>query len=673
MDSSTSQTILENLYSQIGDTGLIIHAKAMNYFSGSKLSQNEIERLLILFSSNDLIFSNEMAKIKLWSVLLYLQAEYDADKAAVFSAKIEQWQNANRNLLRSSISLDHLHIVFNIIEFEDKFRMMNSEKMKLVSLQLSTFEKLEKPFEEFILFKYYMGILKHHQKDYHGAKMASMEIVVEIGDEIQNKNDKSSLLEYIELKNQILNFKIDEKDLNDKEIMANLLSLLETHASQSPDLAIQLGFKASDIYFNNYDYEKAGTILLMVFKKIKSGLIYSYSNFSQIVKKSQDLIEIYLNTLSRIIFCYILTGKNEESLKFLKKMEKFLNLIRDNENTISRNSTNINNNNNIPSNNINKSLSTELKEKETRENILAKFHFYSLIFKYILKPNSNHELKAELNTSINNYRLKFKNQMSYEDDVIINIYSLNSSDVLSRNFFDKVNTHMSIITNNKLLPVRYISLFFALFNQISILTKNIATDSNLKKQFEYIEKIRNCSKAVVEYVNKYIDNNTDLRLIFSYNYFKEVLIKIYISYVFTFYFTKEYKKALEVVNEFENLKSKLGLADGNMIKHYVGVIKIKGDILFKMEDFIQAANCYANVIHIYEETLNHASNMALVMFNLGVCYVYNKEYQLAKKSLMQSKTKFDLLNSINQGNSYEDKVKQIGNLLNALSPMLNSD
>lgn len=663
MDSSTIHTILDNLYRQIGDTGLIIHAKAMSYFSGMKLSQNEIERMLILLSSNDFIFSNEMAKIKLWSVLLYLQAEYDKDKAAVFSAKIEQWQNANRNLLRSSISLDHLHIVFNIIEFEDKFRMMNSEKIKFVSLQLSTFEKLEKPFEEFILFKYYSGILKHHQKDFHGAKMASMDIVVEIGDEIQNKNEKSSLLEYIELKNQILNFKIDEKDLNDKEVMINLLSLLETHASHSSDLAIQLGFKASDIYFNNYDYEKAGTILLMVFKKIKCGLIYSYSNFSQIVKKSQDLIEIYLNTLSRLIFCYILTGKNEESMKFLKKIENFLNVIRESEISISK----LDESNPISNNSSFKSIL--IKEKELRENIIAKFHFYSLIFKFILKPNSNHELKAELNTSINNYRMKFKNQMSYEDDVIINIYSLNSSDVLSKIFFEKVNTHMSIITNNKLIPVRYLSLFFSLYNQISILTKNIATDSNIKKQLEYIEKIRNCSKSVVEYVNKYVDNNSDLRLIFSYPYFKEVLIKIYISYVFTFYFTKEYKKALDLVNEFENLKSKLGLADGNMIKNYVGVIKMKGDILFKIEEFVQAANCYSNVIHIYEETLNHSNNMAVVMFNLALCYVFTKDYQMAKKSLMQAKTKFELLNSINQ-NTHEDKIKQISNLLNVLSPLL---
>jgi hypothetical protein len=61
--------------------------------------------------------------------------------------------------------------------------------------------------------------------------------------------------------------------------------------------------------------------------------------------------------------------------------------------------------------------------------------------------------------------------------------------------------------------------------------------------------------------------------------------------------------------------------------------------------------------------------MAVVMFNLALCYVFTKDYQMAKKSLMQAKTKFELLNSINQ-NTHEDKIKQISNLLNVLSPLL---
>jgi hypothetical protein len=628
----TISNIFQNLVRQIGDSGLIIHAKAMMHQIGTRLALPEIERLLILLSSNESSCTNEMLKMKIISTLLYLQAELDLDKAAVFSAKMEQWHNMNRNLLRSSVTIDHLHIVFNLIEFEDKFRMLNSEKLKLLSIQLSTYEKLEKPFEEYILFKYYAAILKYHQKDYSAARNAYMDILIDIGEEVNN-NEKSPLIQYIELKNQILNIKILERESGDREVLTNIDSMLRDYDDDFSDIAIIFGLKASDAYNNYYEFSKSAIALEKALKKIKERLLFANN------KNLAEFIENYLVVLCRHIFCSIMQGKVELSMKFIQKLQKLLNLLSN----------------------------SEFKPEESKLNLIVKYNFYLIIYKIIVKQPYD---KNELNKSINLYREKFKNSVEIEDDTIINIYALNSTDVIAKTFFQKVSSNMSTISNNKLLPINYISLFYSLFNQISILTKNIATDSNTRKQAEYIDKIKVCSKTIIDYVNKYKNYQpSDLRAPFNYPYFKEVLIKIYFSFIFTFYFCKDYRKALESIAEYEKLKIDLNLEDGSTKKHCADVLKLNADILFKMEDFSGALELYLNVIQKYEEVLNHSQSMPLVLFNAGLCFFYTKEYGQAKKYLRQSLGKYETLNSINQ-NLYEDKIKQLGILLNAFSPMI---
>jgi hypothetical protein len=632
MDSTTLNAIFDNLNKQIGESGLIIQTKALQFHGICQINEAEAERLLELLSTKDLVPMNEIRRMKLMTIMLYIIAEHNSEKSQIFYQKYDQWQNSNKTVLRSSCNVDHLHIVFNIIEFEDKFKLLNIERLKLILLQLTTFEKLEKPFEEYILYKYYTGVLRYLMKEYQIAKVPVMEIVIDICEEIGDKTNQLPFIDYIELKNSILNLKIMEKDTNsdNKEILSNLESLCELYNKKDDMINIKFAFKMCDVYLGFYEFDKIWMLLCQVFKKIKKQMYFGSNKFP-------EFIEICLNTISRIIFASVMLGKVEESMKFVKKLEKIISYVRDYEPKTST-------------------------ENDSKDMLITKYHFYLLIFKSINKIGNMD--KVEMNNSINNYRNVFKNQIHVEDDVIINIYSLNSSDILAKNFFDKVAMNMSIIQNNKFMPVNYLSLFFSLYNQIAILTKNVISDTNVKKQLEYIEKIRNCSKAVIEYINKYSDNK-EIKYIFNFPYFKEVLTKIYSAFIYTYYFTKDYKKGLEIIGEFEIIKKKLDLASGTMIKHYVAIIKLKADFYFKMEDYTQASNNYTKVAKIYED-LNVHIPMALASFNLGLSYLYTKEYPSAKKSLTMSLNKFEMLNTIYQ-NQYNDKLTQINGLLDQLN------
>ena len=194
----------------------------------------------------------------------------------------------------------------------------------------------------------------------------------------------------------------------------------------------------------------------------------------------------------------------------------------------------------------------------------------------------------------------------------------------------------------------------------------MATDPSTTQQTADIEKIRTCSKAIVDYVTKSIDHSYDLKYIFTFSYFKEVLTKIYLSYVYSYYFKKDLKKSLELIDDFEIFRGKLDLSSKIMIKHYSAILKLKGDILFKMEDYIQACNVYLKLLQIYDEINNHSQSRALILFNIALAYLYTKEYALGKDCLTQSLNKYETLNKINP-NFYNEKVTLINQLLAKLT------
>jgi hypothetical protein len=142
-------------------------------------------------------------------------------------------------------------------------------------------------------------------------------------------------------------------------------------------------------------------------------------------------------------------GRNEQSLKYVKKLDKLISILNE-ETYMAR-------------------IKIDLKES-----LLLKYSFYLLIFKTINK--------IENSFFNNNYRHKFKNQIDSENEIVTNICVLNRSDTLAINFSKLIKENiLIIITNDKFQPVNYVTLFFYLFNQISNLTKNFTTDTNIKK------------------------------------------------------------------------------------------------------------------------------------------------------------------------------------------------
>ena len=74
------KTILESLNRQLGETGLIIHTKALQFINKNEITFYECDRLLELLNIKDIYGNNELKKMKLISILLFLQAETNPEK-----------------------------------------------------------------------------------------------------------------------------------------------------------------------------------------------------------------------------------------------------------------------------------------------------------------------------------------------------------------------------------------------------------------------------------------------------------------------------------------------------------------------------------------------------------------------------------------------------------------
>lgn len=617
--------IYDSVFNQIGETGLIIQAKALEFLKGRKSTEDELDRLINMITTSETSPLNENKKLLIQSVLYYFIAEYDRNKA-FNQNKLENLQNSGKSM-RSGLSIDQLHLIFNVIEFEDKFKTLNPEKLKMLENQLLIYEKAEKSFIDYILYKYYSAVLKYLLRDFNFAKMNVLDITADISD--VNAEDRDYFLDYIDLKNSTLSIRILEQEKDFKEELSYLECLFETYRTkQKEELIVKLGFKMCDILYMDYEFDKMYTLLIQLFKILKKNVIIGEIKF-------ENFLEISLNIISRIIYCTIMIGKQDEISRFIKKLEKIITVLKEKEKELN------------------------LNNKQTVLDNYTKFSFYLSIFKQIYRYGTMD--KTELNSSLNEFKKKFH---SIKDEEIINIYAMNSSDTLANKFHEKLNSNLNTIQTSKFTQINHITLFFSIYNQISILTKNVTSDTNIKKQLEYISNIKALAKSLIIYINKYLELNYINVLMFAY--FKEALIKIYMSYIYTFYFSKDYEGGLSIIQEFEGLKNKLDLCSGGLIKHYSGILKLKGDILFKKNDYIHACNVYSKVLQIYDDVNNHSHTRALVLFNLGSSYLFAKEYNISKDNLTQSLNKYELLNKIYPA-QFNEKISQIGNMINQLN------
>lgn len=566
---------------EIGWEGLLFNLKANEFYNSKNLMREDYLKLFsILSNTNDQLVISEAMKDNLFLIILYWEIEESKEMKEIYSKKY--LKTPIESLIKSGSKTEQIHFWYNLIEIDFKYRHRSISELKLINIELSKFSENENNFEEFLLMKYYRGVILFLMNQYDKCKKETMDIILDISERRFNDEDKNTLFKFIELKNSILAIKTIEMEdpvKNRQEILNNLECLFENVKSQNEDFAITIGIKMNSIQAGNLDYIACSKILDELLTLLHKEILFGKAN--------SNLINQYLYTSAYYGYYQAFLGNNDQVIRSIKKISKSLYLVEEmSKVNSSQTLSNINN------------------------NLFVQYSFFNLVLKQNEKMTMD---KAEQNKIITNYKAFLNKTLRERNEVLLNIYSINNFDNCAQYYMEKEKIYLqSFINKEKLYNNQLLLAYFYLYNSISSLSKSMITDYNTAKQSEYIKKIRNYAQLVIDYTIHSIDNNNSLKSLFQLNYFKELFNRIYFSNIYSFYHERKYNEVISKVDEYLNMiKFQFELGSGKSIYN---IIQIKGDAMMKVNNFKGALDVYNSIIE-------HCPNKPLVNFKLGACNI----------------------------------------------------
>ena len=563
----------------IGQECLIFNQNALDFYRGTVLEKEEFTRLFsILKSGEPLNISSGLRKNLL---LLVLYNEYETNP----EAKMIYERDFKDNFIsKEDSALDSLHMIFNIIEFEVKYRRRNQSELQILFnslMQFMQYMKLEKVIEDFLLFKYYSGVLSFFLNNLKETNNFTMDIIVDMNEQFEVKKlRKSELIKFIQIKNSLLRIKTLEKEdpiQNRQDIISHLECLLELTKLQKEDFAIKLGLKIYNLQAESVDYKNCIKTLEELMKILHKEMLYG--------KSYKNLVEQLLFISGLLGYHNSLVGNINEVKRFTKKIDKHLSFLKEN---------------------------SSLKSN-SQSTIIPQYDFYNIVLQSICKAPTNPSIR----NSIQNYQGLLGNSLIEQDEALLNIYLLNNSDMNASQMFAQKATdyYQKIIRNNKINDDHLFTIYLFLYNYLSSMSNKMSRN-NLKD-------VRKCSKDIIDYTINLVNTNQYLKELFQLFYFKEMFNRIYFVYVYSFFFEGDYERTIrecDIYNDLIKIQFELNLNK----QSYGNILKIKGDSLYKLQQFNDGLQVYSNIVNLLDDKTN-------TVFNMALCNLFLKRVNAAKE------------------------------------------
>ena len=575
---------LNNILKTIDESCLIIQFQANEFYNHNKIEDSDFDSLFNILSKTDEKFDlTESKKNNLLLAAIYFV--YDRNENAKILYKNNFYGKINE-LNVDGTPIDLLHIIFNLIEIELKYNNSNKENYQKFYSKLNNLQNLPKSVQDNLLYKYYIGVVKNMLKDYNEANIYTSEIILDISDQLSsNKNEHNDLINFIQVKNTLLRVKIleiEDKDLNNQDIINHLESLFEANKGQKEDFAIKLAIKMNALQVKTVDCQNCIKTLEELLNILHKEMLFG--------KTHKNIIPelLYVNGLLGYYNCLI--ENYGEVKRFANKIKKNLNSLK----SFSKNNQFI---------------------QEVNLNNLSQYDFIYIVLKYML--NFDNKIKGdetEKKIYLNNY-IKQNNISIYNnDDVVLNFSILNKNDNnLKKKFINNEEKYKNCLISKKILDKDLITCYLYLYNGIANLTENVL---NGKMNNETNKKIRDYCNLVIKFTNDNIYYNLYIKELFRLNYFKDLFNRIYFAYLYSFYYQKEYDKCLEECKQY-HVAIKFNYELPEDMKSYLNILKIQGDCYFKTGKYDKAIEIYNNILGNSND-----GNMNLTIFNLAICFLF---------------------------------------------------
>ena len=604
---------VKNTMNLMGNRFLIFNLKMNEFNQNILLTKNDFQKLYNIITNNSEV--NELSEETKKNLLL-------CSLYNIIDSNEEAQKNYEDNYLNySGIKNNNnqnpqiLHIVFNKIELEVKYRKRNLNELKKLFNELLSFNSANKFVEDYLLMKYYSASLKNLIEEYENSNIFCSDIASSLNENSRNLAKTFSIYlqsRFIYL--QIKNFENIEKNpysTNIKvEIINHLECLFEMVKNIQESLAIKIGLKMS-LYQNLTE---------------SSNCIKTLEIIMNIIHKQMVDGKIHPNLINQLLYfsCLLaynntLISNSNEIIRYTKKLKKNISL-----------------------------LEKFNKNDNSFEEIIPRYKFLLMIYSEFIKDKSISD--EDKNKLIEEYKVFLGDSIKNCNESILNMWILtkNSVPFYYKLFVEKANEYYNGLTLKKQYTKNeYLNFFSFLYNKISFLTKLYSKEPKEEKSKE----IQNYVKLIIDYIFEKISID-ELNNIFQLNYIKEIFNRIYFVYIYSFYLLKNYDETLKLIDHYNNLiKFQLELT-GSFGTGYFRIQNIKADIFFMTEKYNEAIKEYNKIKSLF------SPNPSL-LYNLGICHFFIGEKNIGLKRLEESKKLYKKIN-------YVEKINQIDKLIQSI-------
>ena len=598
----------------MGNRFLIFNLKMNEFNQNILLTKNDFEKLYnIITNSSEVNELSEETKKNLLLCSLYNIIDSNEEAQKNYEDNYLNYSGIKNN---NNQNPQILHIVFNKIELEVKYRKRNLNELKKLFNELLSFNSANKFVEDYLLMKYYSASLKNLIEEYENSNIFCSDIASSLNENSRNLAKTFSIYlqsRFIYL--QIKNFENIEKNpysTNIKvEIINHLECLFEMVKNIQESLAIKIGLKMS-LYQNLTE---------------SSNCIKTLEIIMNIIHKQMVDGKIHPNLINQLLYfsCLLaynntLISNSNEIIRYTKKLKKNISL-----------------------------LEKFNKNDNSFEEIIPRYKFLLMIYSEFIKDKSIRD--EDKNKLIEEYKVFLGDSIKNCNESILNMWILtkNSVPFYYKLFVEKANEYYNGLTLKKQYTKNeYLNFFSFLYNKISFLTKLYSKEPKEEK----LKEIQNYVKLIIDYIFEKISIIDELNNIFQLNYIKEIFNRIYFVYIYSFYLLKNYDETLKLIDHYNNLiKFQLELT-GSFGTGYFRIQNIKADIFFMTEKYNEAIKEYNKIKSLF------SPNPSL-LYNLGICHFFIGEKNIGLKRLEESKKLYKKIN-------YVEKINQIDKLIQSI-------
>ena len=605
---------VKNTMNLMGKRFLIFNLKMNEFNQNILLTKNDFEKLYnIITNSSEVNELSEETKKNLLLCSLYNIIDSNEEAQKNYEDNYLNYSGIKNN---NNQNPQILHIVFNKIELEVKYRKRNLNELKKLFNELLSFNSANKFVEDYLLMKYYSASLKNLIEEYENSNIFCSDIASSLNENSRNLAKTFSIYlqsRFIYL--QIKNFENIEKNpysTNIKvEIINHLECLFEMVKNIQESLAIKIGLKMS-LYQNLTE---------------SSNCIKTLEIIMNIIHKQMVDGKIHPNLINQLLYfsCLLaynntLISNSNEIIRYTKKLKKNISL-----------------------------LEKFNKNDNSFEEIIPRYKFLLMIYSEFIKDKSIRD--EDKNKLIEEYKVFLGDSIKNCNESILNMWILtkNSVPFYYKLFVEKANEYYNGLTLKKQYTKNeYLNFFSFLYNKISFLTKLYSKEPKEEK----LKEIQNYVKLIIDYIFEKISIIDELNNIFQLNYIKEIFNRIYFVYIYSFYLLKNYDETLKLIDHYNNLiKFQLELT-GSFGTGYFRIQNIKADIFFMTEKYNEAIKEYNKIKSLF------SPNPSL-LYNLGICHFFIGEKNIGLKRLEESKKLYKKIN-------YVEKINQIDKLIQSI-------